>query len=89
MQVTARGKIARRENGFVFNVIGTKTAFLLQQPDPVEGQEKNAAVTGETKTKLEAAIAAGQTLEITGKVHRHKDALPGLSIGTLKKVGHE
>ncbi len=36
VQVTARGKIARRENGFVFNVIGTKTAFLLHQKSPVD-----------------------------------------------------
>lgn len=89
VQVTARGKIARQENGFVFNVTGTKTAFLLHQTDPVEGQEKNATVTGETKTRLEKSIAANQTLEITGKVHSHKDALPGLSIDTLKKVGGE
>ena len=89
VHVTARGKIARRENGFVFNVIGTKTAFVLHQTAPADGREKDAAVTGETKTKLEAAIAANQTLEITGKVHRHKDALPGLSIDTLKKVGGE
>ena len=89
VEVTARGQVVQKEKDFVFNVIGTKTAFLLHQTDSVERQEKIAAVTGETKTKLEVAIAANQTLEITGKVHSHKDALPRLSIDTLKKVGGE
>lgn len=89
VHLTARGKIARQKDDFVFNIIGIKTAFLLHQTDSVDGQEKIAAVTGETKTKLQAAIAANQTLEITGKVHPHKDALPGLSLDTLKKVGGE
>ena len=89
VEVTARGKIVQEENGFVFNIIGTKTAFLIHEPDSTDREEMNTAVSGETKTRLQKAVDANHTLEITGEVHNHKDALPGLSIEKLSKVNSE
>ena len=89
VQITARGKVTQQGNDFVFDVIGTETAFLILKVESTNGKSANAGIAKEASTKLQDAVTAGHIVEITGKVLSQKDVLPGLSVEKLIKVSGE
>lgn len=89
VQVTARGRVTQRGNDFVFNIIGSETAFLIHERDSTNRENADTAVADDMKTKLHEAANAGNTIEISGKVLSEKDALPALAIEKLSEVSGE
>ena len=89
VEVTARGKVRQQGNDFVFDVIGTETAFLILKAESTNEESANAGIAKEMSTKLQDAVTAGHIVEITGRVRSQKDALPGLSVEKLIKVSGE
>ena len=89
VELRANGKISRRDDDFLFTVTGTELPFVLHSSGPVNGHKAGETVSEKTKAEFEQVIAAKQSLEITGQVHSHKDARPGLSVERVKKVSVE
>lgn len=86
VELTAKGKVSQKGEDFLFAVAGIESSFLLHSSGPVNKHKAGETVSKETKANFEQAIAAKQSLEITGQVHSHKDTRPGLSVERVKKV---
>ena len=77
--VTVLGVVTRKDDYFQFNVLGTDSSFLLFGDEHQELSE-------DILSRLDKASKTRQTLQITGRVHSHKEALPGLSVEELKET---
>ena len=89
VELTAKGNVSRQNEDFLFAVTGTELSFLLHSSGLVNEHKAGEMVSEETKAEFEQAIAAKQSLEITGQIHAHKDTRPGLSVEHVKTVSVE
>lgn len=80
VELFARGKVERSGDDFLFTIPGTPSSFLLFSPTSAGAHKAGEAVTENNEIDLERAITADKPTEISGKVHSHKNAKPGLSI---------
>lgn len=81
--VTAVGRVARKDDDFVFNVSGAKDTFLLHGPH-AEDLPADKTLDDATAAELEEAVESDANVRITGQVHRHAGMPDGLSVESLE-----
>lgn len=90
IEVTAVGQVEVEKTGILFRVRRTDSSFLLFEKEmlaeTLHQGDIPQALTEKTKTELENAAQNKKMIRITGQVHTHEGAPPGLSITQMNEI---
>lgn len=86
--LTAVGVVPKNGETFEFTTKGAENTFLLHEPH-AEKLPQGKTLKQATVAKLREVATSKAKVRITGRVHSHKETLPGLSVDELNTIADE